>query len=582
MQSRGFDHSHLLGKTLQEVADNEVMNKWIQHFASCLQGEESATEYKFNEDHLLLRLFPLKDEDNEIQAGIAVVQNITSFMLRAGDLKKSIDEAERANQAKSDFLARVSHEIRTPLNAILGFTEQLLQTQMTRQQSEYANLIDKSSEHLLELINDVLVLSKIEARELDFEALPFKIENEVRYVHEAFLAKAKSKKLRFSYHIDQRLDMILIGDSFRLRQILMNLISNAIKFTQNGYVELKCFLKKELKKKVSIRFDVIDTGIGMDPDNLEGIFGQFQQGDATIPVKYGGSLTVSSQVNMGSTFSFVISYKKGKKTDIVHKDTGKIDKEKLKNINVLLVDDDSVNRLLGETILTKFDCNLDLAVNGREAIQKLQEKDFDIVLLDIYMPDISGMEVARYIREEMKDQQIKIVAVTAAVMKKDIQKYFEVGMDDFLVKPFREIHLFNKMCDVLEIEKREHTLPKTEIILKEEVHPKPYNLTELKRMTEGDQKLVRQMLVTFIENSENSIYILNQLLKERNWKQIKETAHKILPSYQHLEVESVVMKLIDLKTKNLIYLKYDTVKQLVNSTIEEIGKVVKELRKELD
>jgi PAS domain S-box-containing protein len=598
MKNNGFESSDFENKHLFEINSKALQKIWAPFFNAVITGKEISAEYKFNSYHYLIWVIPLKNPDNKTYSGIAITQNITDEKKTEQKLKRAKEIAEKANRAKSDFLARVSHEIRTPLNAILGFIEQLKQTQLNRKQEDYVKIIDKSSEHLLSLINDILILSKIEARQLNLEKSPFKIKYNVKYVHNALLNKAKEKGLNFSYYIDPKVDMVVLGDSFRLRQILINMLSNAIKFTSAGYVELRCFLIHQNKNKIKVRFDIIDTGIGINPDNLQNIFEQFKQADSSITQKYGGtglglticknliemqngSLSVSSQENTGTTFSFVIPYEKGAETDIVSEDLGEIDPNKLKGTSVLLVDDDSVNRLLGKTILEKIECDYDIANNGKEAIAKLDAKKYDVVLLDIQMPDISGVDVAKYLRQKKSNESTKIVAVTAAVMKDDIEKYYRAGINDFLIKPFKEIHLFNKMCEVLQL--KQMTFPKAtaEIILKEEIHPKLYDISELKKMSGNNPKLIAKMLTTFIKNSEQALRKFSEALADKDRILIAGTAHKILPSYRHLDVNYIVNKLIGLKNTCQNSTDFIVIEKETKGTIESILKLIGELQSEL-
>ncbi len=598
MKNNGFENSDFENKRISELKNRKLQKIWSPFFEKVVAGKEISSEYKFNNYYYLIWVIPIKNPDNNTYSGIAITQNITDDKRTEQQLKWAKETAEKANQAKSDFLARVSHEIRTPLNAILGFTEQLKQTRMNEKQNNFVNIIDKSSEHLLSLINDILILSKIEARQINFDKSPFKIEHTVKYVYNAFLTKATEKGLRFTYNVDEKLNFVLLGDSFRLRQILINLLSNAVKFTPSGFVELRCFLAEETSERIKVQFDVIDTGIGINPKNLQSIFEQFKQADSSITQKYGGtglglsicknlidmqagSLSVSSQENVGTTFSFIIPYTKGKETDIITNDLGEIDPNKLRNRKVLLVDDDSVNRLLGKTILEKIECDFDIANNGKEAISKLDTNEYDIVLLDIHMPDINGVEVAKYFRQKNKNSTTKIVAVTAAVMKDDIQRYFQAGINDFLVKPYKEIYLFNKMCEVLKLKKM--TFPKTvtEIILKEEIQPKLYDLTELKTMFGNKPEVIAKMLSTFIANSEDAVIKLQHALDEKDWQQIAELTHKLLPSFQHLEVNSIVKKLLEIKTKSNNSGNYKIISKLTQHLIEAINKLLVDIKDEL-
>ncbi len=609
------------GKELLGQMDIEVTGKhFTEHFIAKEDRrkinnlfktifEENAKEAAYHEVHLCrsdletrilkIKLNPIADIHDDITGIVISGSDITDQKQSHRKLFRSKEKAEHLNKAKSEFLAKVSHEIRTPLNAIMGFSEQLMQTRLDSQQSEYLNIIDKSSEHLLSLINDILVIQKIEAKALSFEKAPFKIAYPVKYIYNTLCAKAEEKNIKFTYHIDEKLKkLVLIGDAFRLRQILINILSNAIKFTHQGYVELKCFTRSETADAVDVGFDIIDTGIGISPNNIDKIFGEFQQADSTITKSYGGtglgltickrliemqngSLSVASQEGNGTTFTFSIPFEKGMETAIVPPDFGAIDSNKLREKNVLLADDDSVNRLLGKILLDKFNCICDIANSGEEAIEKLKRMKYDIVLLDIHMPDVNGLEVARFLRRTKDNNSTKIIAVTAAFMQHEIKTFYESGIDDFLIKPFKEVNLFNKMCNVLDIKTAPEKPSKTKIILKEYNPVMPYNLAELEKMAVGDADFVNRMLITFIDNTESTIHLLPQLLKEKDWEQIGETAHKILPSYRHLEVDDIVSILIDLKTKTLIKPDYKEVPALVKSTTEEMKKLVLELKKEI-
>lgn len=594
-QDRHFFEENLL----KELPDTALRKIWTPLFTSALSGRRVSMEYSYNNYYYYIWVVPIYSDENELIAGVAITENITEDKQIERKLKKAKDEAERANQSKTDFLARVSHEIRTPLNAILGFTEQLKQSKLNENQKEYADIIDKSSEHLLSLINDILVLSKIEAGQIRFEKSPFKLTYTIEYLYNAMLVKAKEKNLKFTYHVDKNLDMVLIGDQFRLRQILINLLSNAIKFTGSGSVQLNCSLVEENKDIVKVKFDVIDTGIGIHPKNLTTIFQRFKQANPSISRTYGGtglglaicknlidlqagSLSVSSEENVGTTFSFTIPYKRGNNKNMIPEDLGDVESKTLKGTKVLLVDDDHFNRLLAKTILDKFGCETIIAASGSEAIGYIDQERFDIILLDIHMSEISGIEVAEFIRNKRKDNDTKILAVTAAVLKDDVHKYFRVGINDFLIKPFKEINLFNKMCDLLDVNNSRVHNETEQTIIKESSHRKLYDLSELINMANGNQSFIDKMLLTFIENSENTIHLLKRFLKEENWLQAGEAAHKILPSYRHLKVHTIVNKLSDLKTKTLVTNEYIGVPELIKETIELMNGLLDELKKELN
>lgn len=527
----------------------------------------------------------------------AINQNITERKRATRKLRKYTKEAEKAKLATIDFLANVSHEIRTPLSAIIGFTEQLKHTSPGSKQKEYISIIDKSSEHLMALIDDILALSKIESGEIHLNLIPFKIVHTIEHLYNSFAYKAKEKNLGFTYHLDEKLDKVLIGDPLRLRQILMNLLNNAIKFTDEGYIELRCLLNEETASGVKVKFEITDTGIGISPANQKKIFRPFAQADNFISRKYGGtglglticknlvemqngSLSVMSREGAGTTFYFVLEYKKGKETDRLSTGFEIADNETLKDKKVLLADDDNFSRLLGKTILEKFNCSFDIAKDGNEAKTKLDTSKYDIVLLDMHMSGISGTEVTKFLRNVKNDESCKIIAITASVLNREIAEYYNAGINDFLIKPFRETDLFCKICNVLQIGDYHYEPARAEIVLKEELIQGPYDLTELKKITDGNVKLTRKMVTIFIKNTESAITKFEQLLKNENWNEIGETAHRILPSYHHMHAEDLASNLFEIKTKTIIEPDYSSLPKLINSTIEKMRMLINDLKRE--
>jgi CheY-like chemotaxis protein/anti-sigma regulatory factor (Ser/Thr protein kinase) len=442
------------------------------------------------------------------------------------------------------------------------------------------------------------VLSRVEAGEMNFDESPFKLDYTLRYLEESLSQRAMNKNLNLEIEMDDRLDMVLIGDTLRLRQILMNFLSNAIKFTNQGKVGLKCTLQAETENKVQIRFEVSDTGIGIDSKKLDVIFEEFKQADSNIAKRYGGtglgltickklidiqngSLAVTSREGAGTTFTFTLPFVKGKHIDSIPHDLGAIETDRLKGHSILLVDDDSVNRLLGKTILEKLGCEYEIVSSGQEAIQKIDGEDFDVILLDIHLPDISGLEVAKYLRKKRKYKKTKIIAVTAAVVQKDIKVFFREGIDDVLLKPFKEIMLYNKICNILGLDVDSETQQETKIILQEYEEPRAFDLSELTSMAGGDRIFINQMLLTFISNTENSIILMEKFLAAKDWQQLGETAHKILPSYRHLAVNSVVDKLVELKSRTLLDPDFDMVPGQVEAIIAEMKDLITDLKKEI-
>jgi signal transduction histidine kinase/BarA-like signal transduction histidine kinase len=395
-----------------------------------------------------------------------------SEMLEETIIKKELAEldkqrAELSEKFKQQFLANMSHEIRTPMNSIMGLTNLLLKTSLDEQQQKYLNVIKKSSENLLVIINDILDLSKIEAGKMEFENISFSLEDSIETVYHTLLFKSEEKKLFFKTQIDPALPKIIIGDPTRLNQILINIAGNAIKFTLEGGVTLD--IKAESRKGdiCTINFSVMDTGIGIAPENIGKIFESFSQASGDTTRKFGGTglgLTISkqlvelqggtiditSELGKGTTFSIKIPYLVGQESEVgKRKDSANdIDASELKGIRLLLVEDNPFNQMVAVDTLTDLigELTIDVADNGKIAVEMVQLQDYDVVLMDIQMPEMDGFEATKNIRSLPPPKNtIKIMAMTANVTTEEVAKCFQSGMNDYISKPFESQNLLNKL-----------------------------------------------------------------------------------------------------------------------------------------
>ena len=382
------------------------------------------------------------------------------------ELLKAKKQLEESAKVKEQFLAHMSHEIHTPMNGVIGLTEILLKTGLTSIQREYLTAIKASCSTLLGAIDNILDVSKMEAKKMTFEEIPFKIPTIINSVLDLFYLKAKEKNIEIKKDIDASIPKFLLGDTLRLNQILMNLMSNAFKFTEKGQVKITVQLKNEDKDVALLEFKIKDTGKGIPPVDLNSIFMDFTQVSTDITTKYGrkglglaiskrlvelqgGEINVKSIVHLGSIFSVVLSFKKCKNEEEL---AGIMENEnfsycELIKCRILLVEDNVMNQMVAEKVLTDWKCIVDIAENGKVAIEKLTKNHYDIILMDIKMPEMDGFETTRYIRNKMNPPacNTSIIALTAHAATWEAEKCIESGMNDYISKPFDAKVLYKKL-----------------------------------------------------------------------------------------------------------------------------------------
>jgi PAS domain S-box-containing protein len=485
--------------------------------------------------------------ESELNEAIVFAELATGIAEDAKSKAESATKiAEDAMKAKQQFLSNMSHEIRTPMNAIIGFTKVVLKTDLSAKQKEYLQAIKMSGDALIVLINDILDLAKVDAGKMAFERTPFKMALSISAMLHLFETKIQEKNLELVKEYDNNIPHILIGDAVRLHQIILNLVSNAVKFTTNGKITVSVHMLQEDNEKVTIEFEVTDTGIGIAQNQIENIFENFQQASSDTSRLYGGTglglaiakqlvelqggtISVKSKIDEGSTFSFILSFLKTNAETELETEIEELDIEE-KNIKVLVVEDIALNQLLMTTLLDDFGFERDIAVNGKIAIEKLQTKSYDIILMDLQMPVLNGFETTEYIRNKM-NSKIPIIALTADVTIVDLAKCKAVGMNDYIAKPVDERLLYTKIVGLV---KKPSPVKYKEYQKNENIESKKSKCIDmgyLIKWSKSDPDMMMQMISLYLKQTPPLVCEMNQSLQAKDWKSLHAAVHKMIPSF---------------------------------------------------
>ncbi len=548
-------------------------------------------------------------ERKKIEEDLIFANKIAEHSLKKGsralqELMNAKKQLEDSMQVKEQFLAKMSHEIRTPMNAIVGLTDILLDTQISHEQKECIDAIKLSSDNLLSIINDILDFSKLESGKVTVEALPFNPREIIDSVLFTLGFSATKKGISLHFRKEENdLPKYVIGDAVRLRQIMLNLVSNAIKFTEHGNVTVKSKITEEDADGCKIEFIIIDTGIGIPEDRISTIFESFMQASNETTRKYGGtglgltivkqlaelqggSVSVTSKLEEGSAFYISIPYKKyTSEIPPVTKDQKKLPEENIIGARILLAEDNEMNQMLALKIFARWKLHLEVAENGEKALMKLKENDFDLVLMDIQMPVMDGYEATRQIRNNLPAPKsaVPIIAMTAHAMVGEADKCINLGMDDYISKPFNQQDLYNKICSVLH--KKREFIPHTMITDKNNASSngkKQIDLSYLKEIAEGNTDFIKKMIMAYLSQTPGMLADMTKSIDGKRWNDLRGLAHKMKPSLDFVGIHSIKQTVKDIEK----YSHEETHLELLPDMVEEVRSTcilaMKELEHELE
>ncbi|MCK9225517.1 MAG: ATP-binding protein [Candidatus Muirbacterium halophilum] len=460
-----LDYINLSQKQYDLIDKGEILTLQIELDFNFLLQNNLINTIKNNKIYIDVNISRVNISHNKKHSIFLQYQDITGRKKYIKKLERQREKSEEKAQDKIKFISNMSHEIRTPLNTIIGMTELLGETDISPKQSHYIKTLNKACDYLYAIINDILDLAKIDSGKLDLEFRDFSLKELVADIIEIFQFKANENHIKLMLEYDENIAEYIKGDTYRIRQVLFNLIGNAVKFTDKGYIKIKVI---EIDDKIQI--SVKDTGVGINNDRIKAIFLPFAQENNSTVRKYGGTglgLSISSMIvkkmggkiwaesnyGEGSEFFFTFLYKKGKK----HIQLGLFDsKEEIKNealnYNILVIDDQEENRFLLSTYLKKIGISNDLCCSGKEGLEKLTKNKYNLIILDIQMPEMDGFEVLKKIREMEKTGKVKktfIIAFTAYAMKDELKEILKAGFNGYIPKPIKRKEFINSVLAFL-------------------------------------------------------------------------------------------------------------------------------------
>jgi len=591
-----------LAVTSTEIKEKfyDLMSRIENEITESVRTKALAADKLAEKTYVGLAMFSVSGTLLAILVMFIIIRYVRKTLKYQVALQSSKDEAEKLSRTKELFMANMSHEIRTPVTAITGFTEQLLHDPLDENTVRTLKIIKSSSDHLARIINDILDFSKLQNGKLTLEKVHFAVLQIMEDVYSLFERQALRNNTRLSYSISPDAPEILLGDPYRLKQIVINLVSNAVKFTKNGKVHFSINCGEKKTDRVELVLEVTDSGIGIEESKIDFIFEDFTQAEMSTTRKYGGTglglsivkklvelhggtLEIVSRKNQGTKITCNIPYLTGDEK-LVKKDHEPLlyIPEEVRNLKILIVDDEEYNRLLFKTILDRWKAKYQEASNGMEALEILKTERFDLLFMDARMPGIDGLKATQFIRTEMKinETEMPVICISAAPVNEEWQKYEQAGMNAFLSKPFTEEMLLTTILSVIKDYAPVIKPVQAEEITAPAAHEK-INLNNLYHISGGDKQFVKQMLISFIESTEKGLTEIREAAKTGNMGSIYDLAHKMLPPCRHVGALDLCGILREMEENSKKDAKPESFNRLVEESLLEFSTISDLIRKDI-
>lgn len=548
----GYTEEELVGKYARKLLAFEENNELLDLQNDFRKnGESSVYEVRLRTKNevpkwVIISGTPIYNEKNQVVGSIGIHLDITERKKLEEELKLANEQANSSVKAKEKFIANMSHEIRTPMNVIIGMSELLQQNELSEEQRKYVSAIHKSADNLLGLITDILDFSKIESGYLSLDPVPTSLSNALELIAFSFKEPCESKGVKFYCTLDPKVNEFLLIDANKLNQVFLNLVGNAVKFTQKGSVELSAVLLNENESFQTIRFCVKDTGIGILEENYDLVFQSFRQEDESVSRNFGGTglglaitkrivelmngqIRIESAKYKGSRFFFDLTLQKVSQTIVNSGSEQNEMAKKLSKFNILVAEDNPMNQLLIQSLFSKDGIPFQMVKDGYEVFEALEKNQFDVILMDIQMPEMDGLTTVK----ELRNKQINtpVLALTANVSADEIEYYLQCGMSEHVPKPFKKNELYQKMLNVLQKDQQQMTAIQG------------YNLKNLKEISNGDEDFIRSILETFVSHAPKHVEEINNSVKLNNPEMLRFSAHQLKAAIDLLCIDELKKKI---------------------------------------